>query len=133
VLGLAASFVAGLAALVASQVHDADYAPFFIGLSLAGAVEAWAAREPRGRSHRLIARGAAVLWLVAAVWVGVLLAWEASYYAASRPPQEPEATYLGLPVTAYYVAGLYGGVALMLVSAFGTARRRPPEERTATG
>ena len=61
--------------------------------------------------------------LVAATWVAVLLAWELSYYAGSRPPPEPGRTYLGVPVTAFYLVGLYGGAALVTLSAFGRAGR----------
>lgn len=124
-LGLAASLLAGFAALVASQVGDADYAPFFIGLAFVGAVEGWAAREPLTGVHRSIARGAAVVWLVAATWVAVLGAWAASM-ATSSPPPGPPLTFLGIDVGAYYVLGLYGGAVLVILSAFRRGRERSP-------
>ena len=128
-LGLTASFVAGISALVASQTADEDLVPFFIGLSFLGGVDAWAAREPSAGWERTVARSVAVLWLIAAVWVGVLLGWEALYYGASRPTPEPGRTFLALPVTVYHLLGLYGGAALVTWSAFGprTRGREAPE------
>ncbi len=46
VLGLGASAVAGLAAVIASLDGDADIVPFFVGLTFLGGVEAWAAHPP---------------------------------------------------------------------------------------
>lgn len=123
-LGLAASFLAGFAALVASQVGDADYVPFFIGLSFVAAVEAWAAREPMIGVYRSIARGAAVVWLVAATWVAVLLAWAST--AMSGPPPGPPLTFLGIDVSVYHVIGLFGGTALVTVSGFRRSREPRP-------
>lgn len=130
-LGLAASFLAGIAALAATQTGNADYAPFFIGLCHLGGIEAWAARESRAGHPRMLARAIAIVWLVAATWVAVLLAWELTYYAGSRPPPEPGRTYLGIPVTAYYLVGLYGGAALVTLSAFRRAGRAPAANETA--
>ena len=124
-LGLAASFLAGFAALVASQVGDADYVPFFIGLSFVAAVEAWAAREKMIGVYRSIARGAAVVWLVAATWVAVLGAW-ASTRAMSAPPPGPPLTFLGIDVSVYYVVGLFGGTALVTLSGFRRGRDPRP-------
>lgn len=124
-LGLAASFLAGFAALVASQVGDADYVPFFIGLAFVAAVEAWAAREPSVGIHRSIARGAAAVWLVAATWVAVL--WAS--YGSSSPPPGPPLTFFAIDVSVYYVIGLYGGAALVTASAF----RQGSEARSAPG
>ena len=120
-LGLGASFLAGFAALVASQVGDGDYVPFFIGLSFVGAVEAWAAREPIIGVNRSIARGAAAVWLVAATWVAVLWTWSGTL-ATSSPPPGPPVTFLGIEVTVYYVLGLYGGTVLVTLSAFRPGR-----------
>lgn len=124
-LGLGASFLAGFAALVASQVGDADYVPFFIGLAFVAAVEAWAAREPSTGVHRSISRGAAVAWLIAATWVAVLWAW-ASTLATSSPPPGPPLTFLAIDVSVYYILGLYGGAALVTLSAFRRDRAAPP-------
>lgn len=125
-LGLAASFLAGFAALVASQVGDADYVPFFIGLAFVAAVEAWAARDPSTGPHRSVARGAAVVWLIAATWVAVLLGWAAAW-GSSAPPPGPPLTFLTIDVAVYYVIGLYGGTVLVVLSGFGRGR----EGRTA--
>ena len=123
-LGLAASFLAGFAALVASQVGDADYVPFFIGLAFVAAVEAWAAREPSIGVHRSIARGAGVVWLIAATWVAVLWAW-ASTMAKSSPPPGPPLTFLATDVSVYYVLGLFGGTFLVTLSGFRRGRAAP--------
>lgn len=90
--GLGASGLAGLAAVVASLDGDADIVPFFVGLTFLGGVEAWAAHPPFVGRRRLLARGAALLWLFAAVWVGVLLLMYLTVWQASGPPPGPEAT-----------------------------------------
>jgi hypothetical protein len=105
--------------MVASQVADADYAPFFIGLSFLGGVEAWAGREPMDGRHRAIATWTATIWLVAAAWVGVLLLWSVASVGGSGPPPGPPKTFLAVPVTVFYLVGLYGGAALVAWSAFG--------------
>lgn len=121
--GLGASGLAGLAAVVASLDGDADIVPFFVGLTFLGGVEAWAAHPPFAGRRRLLARGAALLWLFAAVWVGVLLLMYLTVWQASGPPPGPEATYLGLTATVYHLIGLYGGVVLVLIGAFGPEHR----------
>ena len=118
-LGLVASALAGLAGVIASLDGDADIVPFFFGLTFAGGVAAWAARPPFEGSRRLIARGVAMVWLVAAVWIGVLLVMSVTVWQASSPPPTPEEAYLGIPATIYHLAGLYGGAVLMLLLAFG--------------
>ena len=132
VLGLAASALAGLAAVIASL--DGGVVPFFVGLTFLGGVEAWAAHPPFVGQRRWLARGVALLWLMAAVWIGVLLLM--FLRGASMPELGPEATYLGLPATVYHLLGLYGGVLLVLVSAFGpdrwVRRSRPIENPQAS-
>lgn len=118
----------GFAALVASQVGDADYVPFFIGLAFIAAVEAWAGREPSTGVHRSIARGVAVVWLIATTWVAVLWAW-ASTLATSRPPPGPPRTFLTMDVSVYYILGLYGGGALVTLSAVRRDRAARPVPR----
>jgi hypothetical protein len=117
-LGLAASALAGLAAVIASL--DGGIVPFFVGLTFLGGVEAWAAHSPFVGQRRWLARGVALLWLLVAVWVGVLLLM--FLRGASMPERGPEATYLGLTATVYHLIGLYGGVVLVLISAFGPER-----------
>lgn len=119
-LALAASGLAGLAAVISSQDGDADLVPFFVGLTVLGGMAAWAAHEPFVGRRRALARGIALLWLLAAFWVGALLLVYSGDSSAPRP--EPKATYLGLTATAYHVAGLYGGAALVLIGAFGADR-----------
>ncbi|HUF07063.1 MAG TPA: hypothetical protein VMP86_06705 [Candidatus Binatia bacterium] len=118
-LGLAASALAGLAATIASLDGDADIVPFFVGLTVLGGVEAWAAHPPFEGPRRRLATGAALLWLVAVAWVGVLLVMSVTVWQASGPPPGPEATYAGLTATVYHVIGLFGGAILVAVSAFG--------------
>ena len=132
-LGLAASVLAGLAAVIASVDGDADIVPFFVGLTVLGGVEAWAAKTPAVGRQRLIARLVAVVWLVAAAWVGVLLVWYVASTGTSGPPPVPEARYLGLTATAYHLIGLYGGAALVAWSAFrpSAPKRMAPAKATA--
>jgi peptidoglycan/LPS O-acetylase OafA/YrhL len=86
VLALAASALAGLAAVIASLDSDADIVPFFVGLTFLGGVGAWAAHPPFEGSRRWIARGTTLLWLIAAVWVAVLLTLSVTVWQASSPP-----------------------------------------------
>lgn len=118
-LGLAASALAGLAAVIASLDRDPYIVPFFVGLTFAGGVAAWAAHPPFEGARRRVAQGIALTWLVAAVWVGVLLVMYVTVWQASTAPPTPTQTYLGLPATAYHLVGLYAGAALVLVLAFG--------------
>lgn len=119
VLALAASALAGLAAVIASLDGDADIVPFFVGLTFLGGVEAWAAHPPFVGPRRMLARGVALLWLLAAIWIGVLLMYITVWQASSSPPRGPEATHLGLTATVYHLLGLYGGLVLSIASAFG--------------
>jgi hypothetical protein len=108
-LALGAAALAGLAAVISSQDGDADLVPFFVGLTMLGAVAAWGIAAGRPRVFDAIL----VVWSVAAIWVAVLLVGFAG--AASSPPPGPIDTYLGLPATAYHLLGLYGGLALLLI------------------
>jgi len=120
ILALAASALAGLAAIIASL--DGGIVPFFVGLTFFGGLQAWAAHPPFAGLRRNLARSIALLWLVAAVWIGVLLVMYQMACACSGPPPPPTVYYLGLPGTAYHLMGLYGGVVLALISAFGPDR-----------
>jgi hypothetical protein len=82
-LGLAATFLAGLAAVVSSLDGDADLVPFFVGLIFLGGLEAWAAHDPFEGHRRAVAAGAALLWALAASWVGVLLLMYVTVWQAS--------------------------------------------------
>ncbi|MBA3779204.1 MAG: hypothetical protein H0X16_07900 [Chloroflexi bacterium] len=83
--------------------------------AVAAGVQAWSVREPFAGGRRRLAIGIAVLWLIAAIWTGVLLL---VFQSASRPPPEPEATYLGLTATVYHLIALYGGAGLVALAAF---------------
>lgn len=122
VLALGASALAGLAAMIASLDGDADIVPFFVGLTFLGGVQAWAAQPPFTGMRHLVARAIALVWLLAAVWVGVLLVMLVTVWEAARPvgpTPVAEATYLGLSATAYHLVGLYGGLVLAMLAAFG--------------
>lgn len=122
-IGIAAAALAALAAVVASLDGDADIVPFFIGLTMLGALIGWGRHEPYGGPRRLVARIAALAWLGAAAWAGVLLLWYVTSVAGGSGPEPgPEATYLGLPGTAYHLLGLFGGAALAVFAAFGPGR-----------
>jgi hypothetical protein len=123
-LALAASALAGLAAVIASLDGDADIVPFFVGLTFVGGLEAWATHPPFVGNRRMLARGVALLlWLLAAIWIAVLLLMYVTVWqASSSPPRGPEATYFGFTATVYHLLGVYGGVLLALVSAFGPDR-----------
>ena len=81
--------------MIASLDGDADLVPFFVGLVFLGGVVAWAAHPPFVGQRRVVARAIALLWLLAAVWVGVLLAMYVTVWGgSSTPPPAPEAAYL---------------------------------------
>ena len=119
--GLASTLLAGIAAIAAILDGDSDIVPFFIGLTVAGGVAAWAVRPPYEGPRRLLARSIGVAWLIAAVWVGALLAMYQATCACSYPPRPAEDVYLGLTATAYHLIGLYVGLAAILVAAFAPA------------
>jgi len=124
-LAIAAGSLAAIAGVVATLDGDADIVPFFIGLTLAGGVGAWAVHEPYGGRRSLLARGIGGLWLSAAGWIGVLLIMYRATCGCSYPePLGPEATYLGLTATVYHFAGVYLGGALMAVAAFSRSLAR---------
>jgi hypothetical protein len=118
-LGLVVSGLSGIAAIIASLDGDGDIVPFFVGLTFAGGLAAWAAHPPFEGSRRQIARGVALVWLLAGVWVGVLLVMSMTVWQASSPPPTPEETYLGLRASVYHLVGLYAGAVLVPVLAFG--------------
>jgi hypothetical protein len=123
VLGLVASALAGLAAIIASLDGDGDTVPFFVGLTFLGGIAAWAAHPPFAGRRRVIAQGVALVWLIAAIWISVLLVmfmtvWQGGGTTAS-PVATPEQVYLGLSSTIYHLIGLYAGAVLVLILAFG--------------
>jgi hypothetical protein len=120
-LGLAASALAAIAAAVATA-SDPYIVNFFIGLAFGGAVEAAAAYPPFEGWRRNLARGLALLWLVAGFWIGVLLLMYTAACGCSYPEPEPTVLIVGVPATVYHLIGLYGGLALILASAFGPDR-----------
>ena len=131
VLGLVASAVAGIAAIIASLDGDGDIVPFFVGLTFLGGVAAWAAHPPFGGRRRVIAQGVALVWLIAATWVSVLLVMFLTVWGGGSTPVSPfptpERVYLGLPAAAYHLVGLYVGGILVQVLAFGRSGRLAEE------
>jgi hypothetical protein len=123
-LAIAATMLAALAGIVASQDGDAFLVPFFIALTVAGGIGAWAMHEPFDGDRRVAARGIGTAWLGAAGWIGALLLMERVACGCSSPPPMAEATYLGLTATVYHVGAVYLGGALMAVAAF--SRRLAP-------
>ena len=120
ILALAASALAGLATVISSLDGDADLVPFFVALTFAGGVAAWAVHPPYGGLRRRLAVLIAWAWSIAGVWVGVLLAWFQAWSSSSGPTPGPEATYLGLTATIYHLVGLYGGLLLVTGAVFGS-------------
>jgi hypothetical protein len=118
ILGLAASVLAGLAAVVASQDHHADFVPFFVALTVLGGVNAWAVDAPHAGPRRWAAAGSALVWTAAAAWFAILLVFP---FQASSPAPVADQTFVGIPATFYRMLGLYGGAALVLVSGFAPA------------
>lgn len=117
-LAIGATILAAVAAVVASQDGDVSLVPFFIALTVAGGIGAWAMHPPFEGYRRIAARGIGVAWLGAAGWIGALLLMERVACGCSSPPPIAEATYLGLTATVYHVAAVYLGGALVAVAAF---------------
>lgn len=67
--------------------------------------------------RQVLARVLAVLWLIAGIWIGALLLMYLAM-GGDGPSPGPEAAYLGLTATVYHLVGLYGGLLLVLLSAF---------------
>lgn len=112
----AAATALALVAVAVSLLDNAQPAlAFFIVAAVAAGLQMWSSRGPFVGLQRWISIGVAVVWLIAAVWIGVLLVM---FQSALRPPPEPEATYLGLTATIYHLGALYGGAALVNLSAF---------------
>lgn len=125
VLSLVAAGLAAVAGVVASADGDADIVPFFVALTLAGGLHAWSLHAPLC-GMRVVAWAVAGGWVVAAVWIGVLLAMYQATCACSYPPRPPEVTYLGLSATVYHLAGVYGGALLVSAATVLSIRRDPP-------
>lgn len=111
---LGTALLAAITLVVSILDNSAEGIAFFSAAAPGAAIQAWAVREPYGGVRRRVAIALAVTWLVAAVWIGVLLV---AYQSASRPPPEIEATYFGLPATAYRLVALYGGAVLVAMAA----------------
>ena len=116
-LAIGATLLAAVAAVAANQDGDADIVPFFVGLTVLGGIGAWAVHEPYAGVRRHVAFGVGFVWLAAAVWIGALLVLYQVTCGCSRAEPPPEEAYLGLTATAYHLAGLYLGGALMWVAA----------------
>jgi hypothetical protein len=123
-LAIAATVLAAVAAIIAAQDGDGDIVPFFVGLTVAGGIGAWAVREPYSGRRQLLGRLIGGLWLIAAGWIGALLLMYQVTCGCSMPVVPPEETYVGLTATVYHLAGVYLGGALMAVAAF--SRRLAP-------
>jgi hypothetical protein len=123
-LAAAAAILAGVAATISALDGDADLVPFFVGLTAAGGIGAWAVREPYGGGRRRLAQTIGGLWLIAAGWIGALLIWQQVMCGCSMPPPMPEPTYLALTATVYHAVGVYLGGVLMAVAAFSRALAR---------
>ena len=118
-----------LIALIAAQADgDTDIVPFFVGLTVAAVAQVALVADPSVRWRRVGAWAIALLWLVAAVWIGGLLLMYQVQCGCSMPyPVEPERMYLGLTATAYHLVGLYGGLVLVSMAAWSAGM---PRERT---
>ncbi|MEO8247540.1 MAG: hypothetical protein ABI622_10525 [Chloroflexota bacterium] len=124
---LAAIGAGGLSLLALSMAQvdgDTDIVPFFAGLTVAAVTQAVLVADPSVRWRRMAAFGVALLWLVAAVWIGGLLLMFKVMCSCSMPfPVAPERTYLGVTATAYHLVGLYGGLVLASLAAWSVSRR----------
>ncbi len=129
VLCLLASALAAIAAVLSSLDGDLDLVPFFVGLTFAAGLLAWAVHPPMMGARRTFARLAAIAWVSAAIWIGGLLVmYQATCGCSRAAPTSPVQTYLGLPATAYHLAATYLGGALVVVAVFGLRGGRASDE-----
>jgi hypothetical protein len=112
--------VLALVAVLVSILDDArEPLAFFSVAAVLAAIQAWSVREPYMGGRRVVGIGITFVWLMSAVWIGLLLL---IYQPASRPPPEPEATYLGLTATFYHLLALYGGSLLVTIAGWWPAQ-----------
>ncbi len=116
---VAAAALAALAAIASTGSLGGGYWQSFTGLCVAGLVVAVCVARPRPGSVEL-SRLVALVWVCIAAWAAFLLAGAAGQ--ASSPPPGPPELFLGIPVTVFHVAAMYGGALLVAVAAFGTRR-----------
>jgi len=91
-----------------------------LGLGTASqTLAAWAEHLPFVGPRRRVAQAVGIAWLIAVLWVSVLLVMSVTVWQAGSPPPVPEERFLGLPESVYHVVGLYGGGVLVVLSAFG--------------
>ncbi len=130
ILALAASGLSVLALAVSLATGGDDIAPFFAVLAVAAAVIAWLVRPGdhsvwAGRS----ARGLAVLWVGAAVWIAVLLVMFRTMCGCSyAEPVAPPPNVAGIPATVFHLAATYLGGAFVVVAAFSRRLAGPRDE-----
>ncbi|HEX5578281.1 MAG TPA: hypothetical protein VFY43_01295 [Candidatus Limnocylindria bacterium] len=129
-LSLAATALAGVAAVVSSQDFHGDFVPFFVGLAVLGAVNAWAVDDGHGEARRWAAIITALLWALSAAWFAVLLVFP---FQASGPPPVPDQAFAGLPATLYRMIGLYGGAILVMVATYVPERWMHRRSQSAAG
>lgn len=89
--------------------------------------------EPFAGVRRRVGWTIVALWLLAAIWIGILLVTYQAMCACSSPPRSAEATYLGLSATVYHLAGVYGGLLFATLAAILVERRTRRERTTAAG
>lgn len=114
-LGLMAAALAGLAGIASTWSYAETFVPFYVGLTFVGGVQAWATHPPFAGARRWVASGVAVLWVISALWAGLLLVFMQERVG---PPPGPEITFLGLAATTHRVLGLFGGAVLAALGAW---------------
>ena len=111
-----AAFALALVALIVSVLDNAQEGlAFFLVAGIVALSQAVAVRQPYEGARRKAAKSIAAIWVLASIWIGVLLVM---YQSASRAAPGPEATYLGLTATVYHLIALYGGAVLVTAAAF---------------
>jgi hypothetical protein len=118
-LALAAAFLAALAAVASWWSGEDDTIAFFVVLAVvAVAIAALANGSWVGR-RRLVGRSLAVAWVLAAVWIGVLLVgYQTSCACTTAPLAEPDPNVAGIPTTLFHVLATYVGGVLVAVATF---------------
>jgi lysylphosphatidylglycerol synthetase-like protein (DUF2156 family) len=117
-----AALVLSVIAAVVSLLDDKSLElGFFAITAILAAMQAWCVREPYEGVPKRLGMGIALVWVIGAIWIGVLLLM---YQSASRPPPSPEETYLGLTATVYHLVAVYGGALAVAIAAFAPLARR---------
>ena len=118
-LALAAAGLALIAAAASAVSGEDDVVAIFLVLTVVAVVIAVLCAGSWSGRARVAARTLAVLWVVAAVWIGVLLVvYQTSCACSSAVLVGPDPNVAGIPTTFFHLLATYLGGAFVGVATF---------------